>query len=317
MSLSPIERTLAIALILLSCRPPARAVSPDPKLLALVPPDTQMLAGINPAPPGNRHGRFVLITGKSAKDMDDFRSLSGSDPSRLVRQVLFAAKSGEPSAPEEHSLLVSGHFDQARIYRSAIDGGGTSTDYRGFLVVEIKPFPRDHGRVEEVRWLVVLDSSVLLFGTIASVREELDQQLAPGTPDPRLVRMLAALRSDDDAWSIVLGAKSGGIREALIALNPDLAKLADGRVLRLGIHYAHSVEFEYAVDPSSQSPPTPASQSAQPVSPEGSFSLLSSLDLHSDSDGGAQGTVKVSKDAYDHWLSKVSRHGHSGGSSAP
>src|SRR5215469_12141974 len=280
MSLSPTRRILVVALVLLLRSAPVRAVTPDPKLLGLVPRETQILCGIKPAPPGNRHGRFVLITPKNAKDMQDFRSLSGSDATRQIYEVLFASKSGDPGDPEEHSLLVSGHFDQARIYRSAIDGGGTSKDYRGFRVVAIKPFARNQDGMDEVRWLAVLDSSVLVLGTVASVMEELDQRLNPAAPDPRLMQMLGALRRDDDAWSVVLGAKNSGIREALTALSPDLAKLADAKVLRLGIRYAHSVEFEYAIDPSPASDKPAASDSA--VSPEdgpmpGSFSLLPSL----------------------------------------
>ena len=80
MFLSPVRRSLIIVFVLLLRSAPVRPVTPDQKLLRLVPPDTQVLAGINPAPPGNRHNRFVLITRENLKDMDDFKSLSGGDP---------------------------------------------------------------------------------------------------------------------------------------------------------------------------------------------------------------------------------------------
>jgi len=171
--------------------------------------------------------------------------------------------------------------------------------------------------MDEVRWLAVLDSSVLVLGSIASVMEELDQWLNPAAPDPRLMQMLGALRRDDDAWSIILGGNSSRVRESLMALNPDLAKLADGRVLRLGIRYAHSIEFEYAVDPSSEGPEMePDSRSGtSTVAPPGSFSLLSSLQLQSNGDGGAHGTVKVSQERYDRWLSELWRWSHQNRSS--
>jgi hypothetical protein len=296
--------------MLLAWSIPAQAVTPDPKILAFIPPDTQMLAGINPAPPGNRHVRFLIITRKCALDMEDFRSLSGSDPSRHISQVLFAALSGEGGTAEEHSVLVSGHFDQVQIYRSAIHGGATRGEYRGFKVVEVKPSAGELG-VDQVRWLVVSQSSVALFGTVAIVQRELEQQLAPEALDSRLVHLLAALRRDDDAWSIVLRAKNNGIRDALMALNPELARMADGKILRLGIRYGRNIEFEYAIDPALDGNDRPDADSA--LSPSSSFgpgssSLFPLLKLGVTRQGGARGTLKVSAKLYDRWLDELSQH---------
>jgi hypothetical protein len=56
-----------------------------------------------------------------------------------------------------------------------------------------------------VCWLAILDSDLLLFGTIGSVHQELDRYLAGGTPDSPLVRRLDHLRHDDQ-----LGYQSAG-----------------------------------------------------------------------------------------------------------
>ena len=243
-------------------------------------------------------------------DMDEFVSLSGSDASRVIYQIIFAAKPGMAGNPEDHSVLVSGHFDRQRIYQSAINGGATSTNYHGFPVLEVKPFRHNENGMDEVRWLAVLDSGVLVLGSIAIVKEELDQQLASTVPDPRLMQLLAALRRDDDAWSVVLSGRSYGVREALMALSPELAEMAAGKTLRLGIRYARSVEFEYAIDEASENQPVlePNSGSSTALrAPPGSFSLLGSLQLQSNRAGGIQGVIKVSKERYDRWVSELSR----------
>jgi len=309
MSLFRARENLAIALMPLMWSAPGRALPPDPDLLALIPPGTQILAGIIPTPPGRWHRRFLLITRKCALDMEDFGSLSGMDPSRDIHQVLFVAQQGVPPTVEEHGILVSGRFDQARIYRSALDGGARNAEYRGIHVVEIQPFARERG-VDQIRWLAILQSNVLLFGTVETVKEALDQKFAPGAQDSRLVQNLAALRRDDDAWSIVVGTRNSGIRGALAALSPELAAMADGKVLRLGIRYGRQIEFEYAVDSSSQSgkPHSDSAWSLPGRSAHGSFSLLPRLKFDGTREGGAHGTFKVSPERYDRWIDEVS-HG--------
>ena len=310
MSLSPARGSLAIAVVLVLWSTPGRAVTPDPRLFKLVPPGTRILAGINAAPRGNWHGRFVLFTRNLARDWDTFRALSGSDASRVIQQVILAAQPGNPATLEEHSLLASGHFNQERIYGSAIDEGGMPVEYHGLHLVQIKPSAREHGDPNEFRWLAVLDASVLLLGTVTSVKQELNQRIAPVTPDPKLTQMLGELRRDDDAWSVVLGAKSEGIREALMELNPELAKLADGKVLRLGIHYGRNIEFEYNVGPSPESHEVLRSDSMgnfpDAVS-SGSHSLFVALPLDRTNNVSAHGTVKVSPEIYDRWLDEVAR----------
>lgn len=307
MSLFPAREKLSFTLVMFLWSAPTRALTPDPDLLALVPPGTQIVSGINPAPPGNRHRRFLLITRKCVLDMEDFRSLSGSDPSRHIQQVLFVAQQGDPPTVEEHGILVSGQFDQARIYGSALAGGATHAEYRGIHMVEIQPFARERG-VDQVRWLAILQPNVLLFGTVEMVKEALDQKFARGAQDSRLMQNLAALRSDDDAWSIVMDTTNSGIRGALMALSPELAAMADGKVLRLGIRYARQIEFEYAIDPSpeTEKPHSDSAWSPQGRPVPGLFSLLPRLKFDGTGQSGTHGMVKVSPKLYDRWLDELS-----------
>jgi hypothetical protein len=138
--------------------------SPDPKLLSLVPPGTQIVAGMTNQVPHGRPDGFLLVGQSNAVDRSDFLSLVGVDDSRIIHQIIFAAGGADPSTSGEHSLLVSGHFDQKRIFRAAVENGARLSDS-------------------------VIDSTVAVFGTISSVQQELDRQLAgsavpPSSPGP-------------------------------------------------------------------------------------------------------------------------------------
>ena len=95
----------------------------------------------------------------------------------IIHQIIFAAGGADPSTLGEHSLLMSGHFAQKRIFRAAVENGARLSEFRGIRVLVQQPLLRDLGTLKDVRWLAVIDSTVALFGTISSVQQELDRQL--------------------------------------------------------------------------------------------------------------------------------------------
>lgn len=153
----------------LSAVPFCSAITAEPNLLALVPPASGIVAGIDTAPPPGQPGSFVLITQNNTVDLKDFFALTGVDSTRVVRHAIFVAAPGEAGGLSEHSLLMAGHFDRERIYQSAVLGGARAFDYRGVGVVRIQPFERERDTFNEVRWLAILDQDLLLFGTISVV----------------------------------------------------------------------------------------------------------------------------------------------------
>ena len=46
-------------------------------------------------------------------------------------QMIFAAGGGDPTRWAEHSILVSGHFDQERIFKAAVQNGAKVTEFKG------------------------------------------------------------------------------------------------------------------------------------------------------------------------------------------
>jgi hypothetical protein len=285
------------------------AVTPDPKLLSLVPPIAQIVAGMNAPSVSGQADSFLLITYNNTVDLRDFFALSGVDDLRVIQQIMMVAAEDRTSSLAEHSLLASGRFDQRRIFKAAAQNGATFNDFKGIRVLVVPPFGRDHATFREVRWLAVIDSSIALFGTIASVQRELDRHLAHSPADPSLMGKLARLRRDDDTWCVLTAnTQSAEIRNALWALDPKLADVIEsGDAFQFGVRYGRHIEFEYEVNTASSADAQTLSNSlAQSLGgPQGKGSpLLPAPDLAKG--GGAEhGVVRVSRAQYDAWLAAV------------
>jgi hypothetical protein len=307
-----IRRAFLIFFIPLCTAPATLAVRPDPKLLSLVPPGAQIVAGMSAPSLGGQPDSFLLLTHNNVVDLEDFFALSGADSSKIIHQVIFVAGDGRSDSLRKHSLLVSGQFDQKRIYRSAPGVGTSITSYRGITCLAVQPLARDRGAANDVRWLAVIESNVLLLGTIPSVQQEIDRHLARNVEDPSLMRKLTRLRREDEAWCVLAGSpRDGGIRDALDLLSPKLANLIlDGDTLQFGIHYGGRVEFEYEINTDSNSRAEAISntlaQSLAGTSLKTSSHLRDpnmTMDLDS-----VHGIVRVSKPRYDAWLAEVKAH---------
>jgi hypothetical protein len=160
--------------------------------------------------------------------------------------MIFAAGGSDTSTWGEHSILVSGRFDQARIFKAALENGATVSEFRGFRVLVQQRFERELGTFKDVRWLVVINSNVALFGTRSSVQQELDRHLAGSAVDPSLMQKLARLRRDDATWSVlgILNANDE-LEHTFGSLDPVLANLIhDRNSFQFGVRYGRKVEVE-------------------------------------------------------------------------
>jgi hypothetical protein len=208
----------------------------------------------------------------------------------------------------EHSLLASGNFDGDRIYRSAMDSGSSTTGYRGVSVLVVQPFARERSDFSEVRWLAIPEPSVLLFGSIGSVQQELDRYLNRSSVDPRLEARLSRLRRDDETWCVLSLTWTQEIRDVLAVIDPKLAAgLKDGDAFQFGIHYGRRVEFEYEITTNSSAATRSISDllTQSLVGPEKGLALLPPIDLSTDN-STVRGLIKVSMTRYNAWLAEVS-----------
>jgi len=290
----------------------AAAASRDPRLLSLVPPGAQLVTGISASSIQGQPDNFVLMTHNNWIDLEDFFALTGVDGTRIIHQIVLVAVANADGLPNDHSLLVSGHFDQPHVFKSAADGGAALTSYRRIPVLEIQPFARERGTFNDVRWLAVPDSSIVVFGNVASARLELDRYLAHSRPEESLLRRLGRLRSKDQTWCLLSASvrtlpsltRGHEIQNVLAELNPELAELAQsGNELEFGLHYGRRVEFEYEVTFASNeaSRDGPDSPRESPVEPARSASLLPTLNIAGDSNN-RHGVIEISISRYETWL---------------
>lgn len=307
------NRTLAMLFFLVISVKTLLAATPDLALLSLVPPGAHIVAGITNRPSPGKPGSFLLMTRNNVIDRTDFISLAGVDDSMIIHQMIFAAGGSDTSKWGEHSLLISGHFDQARIFKAAVDNGATVTEFRGFRVLVQHPFERELGGFKDVRWLAVIGSNVALFGTRFSVQQELDRHLAGSAVDPSLMQKLDRLRRDDATWSVMDMFKfDDEIEHALGSLDPILANLVHaGTSFLFGVHYGKKIEVEYeGTVPSSESAHTFANSSMESLvaGKLKEFSLLPQPDLTGER-ASVRGVIKVAMDRYAAWLAEVDRTG--------
>ena len=289
------------------------AESPDQTLLSLVPPGAQIVAGVTNATAPGKPASFVLTSHKTVLDRSDFLSLAGVDDSMRIHQMILVTGCTGERASGEHSLLVSGHFDQARIFKSALQNGATATEFKGVRVLVQHPFERELGTLKDVRWLAVIDSNLALFGTAFSIQQELNRHLARSEADPSLVQRVAHLRRDDTTWSILdVFNDDDGIEHLLGSLDPILAKLVhEGTSFLIGVRYGKKIEVEYEATQRSNAAAQTISNS--PIQSLVAGSLKgSSLLPHPDATG-VRGIVKVEMNRYAAWLADVSQIGLTAG----
>jgi hypothetical protein len=170
-----------------------------------------------------------------------------------------------------------------------------------------------------VRWLAILDSSVLVFGSVATARLELDRYVAESHPDESLLRRLARLRGKDQTWCLLsassrtLPSLTAGheIHDVLAELSPELAGFAQsGNELEFGLYYRRRVEFDYEVSFASAGTARAGNDlfRRSPAEPARSASLLPALNPTVDADT-LHGMIAVSMSRYKTWLSEVSARG--------
>ena len=302
-----VRTSLLPALFALLAATAGRAVTPDPKLLSLVPPDAQIVAGMKAHQ--DHRTNFIIMSHQDSIDLADFCALTGVDTALRIKESISVAGADTAGPPTEHSLLVSGRFDQARIFKAALENGATLKEYDGIRVLVIQPFARERAEFNEVRWLAILDSEVLLFGSIANVQQELDRHLAGSAPDPLLLRRLARLRRNDDTWTLLsLPVWDPEIQNALSVVDLNLAdRLKDGEWLQFGIRYGRQVEFEYEITTaSSDTPRANSDRFTQSIAGlEKGMALLPPADIATD-DHTVRGVIRISVSRYDAWLAEVS-----------
>ena len=280
----------------------AHSLSPDPKVLALIPHDAQVLSGVSASGPERR--KLLIFTEENAVDLDDFMAIAATDDSKFIRQIFFIAGRQGAESRVEHSLLAIGHFDHARIYRSALEIGARAQIYRGMEILALRRFPRDRRPADNPLWMAIVGSELALFGTVPHVREELDRYLDRVPPDPTLLQDFARFRSKDEMWCLLPDLKQyPDVRRDLGLLDRRFLDAAnDGMRSLFGIHFGRRIQLDYEFARPVQGNATGAND--EPNHRASAF--VSNSDQRADS-GSLAGTISISTSQYEKWIARLQR----------
>jgi len=218
------------------------------KLLSLVPPGAEIVAGFENHLGGHRLGRLLLSTHNDRLDLDDWRALAGVDNKRVIDEVIEVAASSPSGRLTEHLLLVAGRFDRERIFKAAELNGAERRVYEGGTVLLIKPFAREQGEMLDTRWLVILNDRIAMLGTQTMVQNALHRYAAHTDIDMPLMERLSQLRRDVSSWTVLVGTPK--TEEGLLSTQPNsvLTRLLDGaEVLMIGTRFGAKIRVDFSL----------------------------------------------------------------------
>lgn len=296
---SAIITVVVAGLALLLQTPAAASSSLESRILAMIPEGAELVASLTAGPQAS----YLVMTVNNKTDLTDFQSITGADPLRAIGRVVLVTTSSPRGPQFEHSLLAIGQFDFGHIAKSALENGAASGDFRGLPVLVFPPLERNRGVSQDVRWLTVIDSKILVFGSIVLVEQELDRYLDAAQPDSRFMWRLSRLRHEDQSWCVVssLVRRNERVRRSLASLDMRLVDPEhenDGLVL--GMRFGRNVEIEFESEPDPVDPREIATQSGRVddlgtrlVSPRYEFRNANDTDYH---------VLKMSRKAYDAWI---------------
>lgn len=288
------------------------------KLLSLVPPGADVVAGFENHPGPTKHGRLLLTTHNNRLDLDDWQALTGADSKRFFEQIIEVAVSNLDGNLSDHLLLVEGRFDRERIFRSLEENGARSTDFEGMPVLLIKPLSRERDDMLDTRWLVILDNQIGMLGTPVMVQSALRRFRDHAVPDSILEERLSLLRSDVTSWNVL--SRSPQRDTQFIFAKPHTAWMElqqETDLLMVGVRFGSKVRIDFSIyakgghEPefftrkavvftdamASRSTPEAAAHTAATLHPA-KYSLLAD---------GVRGSLELTSDQFERWCEYLLR----------
>jgi hypothetical protein len=286
----------------------AYGLSPDPKILSLIPHEGQIVSGSGVSTSSAARRKLLIFTPENAADLDDLVALAAVDDSKFIRQIFFVSGRENGNSRVEHSTLAIGQFDQARIYRAAIQNGAQIRDYRGLEILELHPFSRDQRLSQDLLWMAVIKGELALLGTRSNVREELDRYIDHVSPDAALLGRFARLRPEDEMWCLLPDLNHyEDIKRDLGLLDQRFLDAANsGLRFDFGIHYGRRIQFDYeSIRTDGDGASVVFNQSREELEGNQGEERLFSESGRRAERGLAHGVISVSKTQYEEWITKI------------
>jgi hypothetical protein len=197
-------RPISLATLLIAALAPAYAAV-DPALLALVPPGSKVVVGIDfERARSSPFGQFMTTRMNSTDaSMAQFIADTGFDPRKDLQQALLAAT--EPSGkgdPSKAAILARGNFDQDRIKAAASAKGIRPQPFQGvdlFL---------DKSQHEGPNAFAFLGDGIGVMGDADTVKQVIASRETGAALDPSMQAAVSKVGTDNDAWFVSL--LSGG-----------------------------------------------------------------------------------------------------------
>jgi hypothetical protein len=172
----------------------------DAGLLALVPPDAQLVSGVHVSQSRvSPFGQFVISQFKTEPgELQDLVNQTGFDPGKDVSEVLMAFN----GMPKEGSglMLARGNFDLDKIRAAAVAKGATVESYLGTdLIIGGGTGLRVRGGA-----VAILSRSLAVAGDRESVKYAIAHANMAQTPalNPALAAKINAISASADAWFV-------------------------------------------------------------------------------------------------------------------
>src|ERR1700733_4102411 len=172
----------------------------DAGLLALVPPDAQLVSGVHVSQSRvSPFGQFIISQFQTEPgELQDLVAQTGFDPGKDVTEVLMAFN-GKPK--EGNGLVLArGNFDPERIRTAAVAKGATVESYLGTdLIVSGGTGLRVHGGV-----VAFLSRALAVAGDRDSVKYAIahaNMSQPPGL-NPALAAKINSISASADAWFV-------------------------------------------------------------------------------------------------------------------
>lgn len=218
----------------------------DLKLLPLVPPGAQLVAGFV-----NTHnkagGPLMMTTANNVLDLDDWRSLAGVDPKTSFSEVIEVTFAPSGKKLNEHLLLAAGKFNQDRIFRAAELNVAQRIKYLAETVLIIEPFSREKREMRDIRWLAILDDRIAVFGTPWLVQQALSRFENRAIPDPILMGRLALFRRDVSSWNVLSSIPTPG-QSVFLRSRSTFSALFEGTdLMMVGVRFDSKVRVDFVL----------------------------------------------------------------------
>ena len=240
-----------LLLMLVSSAVFASSLSASPlnsKLLSLVPPGAEIVAGFENQPRGHKPGRLILATRNDRLDLDDWQALAGVDSKRVIDEVIEVAASSSTGRLTEHLVLLAGRFDKERIFSSAELNGAERSEWEGQAVTIIQPFAREEKEMPDTRWLIILNNRIAMLGTPLMVQRALHRYTTHADIDMPLMERLAQMRPDVTSWNVLIASPKANNNPIITRQASVLTRLIDGaEVLMVGTCFGPKVRVDFSL----------------------------------------------------------------------